>query len=448
MKIFIFSSIFSIALILIILSVSFVTYQISWSQMDLTKTNFSAPITVADNGAHGAALTINPHSNEIYIAYIQTDGNITNLYFTKSADSGQTFTDPVQVNDKTGDVMFDGRVPPEIKVDDDGTIHILWVKNKEAPGFMYGFRTLQMSKSLDGGKTFSSAIPVENSNDVDSAKAFQTFDVSTNGTVYVGSLNSEVNILDNGTILRTDDENSKATFIRSLDGGKTFDPSITLDNTSCPCCNVHILAGSEQEVYVSWRKQFPLSPSDEIHENSESIRDMVVAYSKDGKSFEPPIKISKDRFITNQCVHVGAPMVLDSNGNLHVVWYTGKQDSPGIYYASSSNKGQNFSSPIPILNGEWVPPLRSAIAIDNKNTIWATWEDSFGLSANPEVWKFENTSAIIYAAKIINNTVYKIDMPINTENGRSPSIAAGNDIVAILWNGDDSIELAVTKTDL
>jgi hypothetical protein len=64
-----------------------------------------------------------------------------------------------------------------------------------------------------------------------------------------------------------------------------------------------------------------------------------------------------------------------SKGKLHIVWYTGKEGTPGIYYAVSSDKGETFSKPLPIFNGTWVPPLKSSLAVDRYNNTWIAWED-------------------------------------------------------------------------
>lgn len=420
---------------------------VSYSQTTNETPDLSS-IKIAGNGSHGADLFVDPSTNEIYVTYIQTQNDTSNLFFTKSTNDSQNFTVPVRVNDKVGDVMWDGRVPPQIEVTDNGTIYTLWVSSKDAPGFMYGFRTLKMSQSSDGGETFTSAVNVTNKDDAPQAKAFQTFDISNDGKIYVGSLNYDVQILDNGTIISTDEENgTQASISVSSDGGNTFNPSLTIDKFACECCNVNVLAGSNgEDVYASWRDKFPVLPNTDPQVDPV-IRDMVVAHSADsGITFNPPNKIANDSFVFGGCVHVGAPMVEDSKGTIHVVWYTGAEDHPGIYYAYSSDKAKSFSKPVVVLTGEWIPPLRSDISVDGNDNIWITWEDSFGLTALDENWKFENTSAIIHLGKIDNNTLVKFP-PVNTENGREPSIGTGNGLVAVLWNRDDSINLSILRTD-
>jgi hypothetical protein len=343
----------------------------------------------------------------------------------------------------------DERVPPQIKVTNNGTIYTIYVSSKDAPGFMYGVRTLKMSKSLDDGKTFTPAVSVINKNDPELAKAFQTFDISADGKIYVGSLNYDVKTLKNGTILDTSKENgSQASITASVDGGHIFNPSKTIEKFTCECCNVNVLTASNHDVYASWRQKFPLPPSTDPNTDNV-IRDIVVAHSADdGQTFAQPNKVANDNFAYNGCVHVGAPMAVDSKGNLHIVWYTGAKDHPRIYYAVSSDNGKTCTKPLSVLTGKWVPPLRSDISIDNKNNTWITYEDSYGLTANTVHWKFENTSAKIYVEKINgnNNTITKFP-PINAEeNGRAPTIATGNGMVAVLWNGDNSIDLSILKT--
>jgi hypothetical protein len=429
------------------LSLSFeVNQPISSQAQIINNTSNLTSIKIAGNGSHGADLFVDPNSNEIYVTYIKTQNESSDLFFTKTIDENFTLSAPVRVNDKIGDVMWDGRVPPQIEVTDNGTIYTLWVSSKEAPAFTpHGFRTLKMATSTDGGETFSPAVNVTNRDDPTQAKAFQTFDIGNDGQIYVGSLNYDAQILENGTIISTDEENgTQAAISVSTDGGNTFNPILNIDKFACECCNVNVLAASTGDVYASWRDKFPVSPNTNPQVDPV-IRDMVVARSVDGgMTFNSPNKIANDSFVFGGCVHVGAPMVEDSKGNIHVVWYTGAQDHPGIYYAYSTDNATSFSKPIPVLTGEWVPPLRSDIAVDEKDNIWITWEDSFGLTALDEKWKFENTSATIHLGKIENNTLISYP-PVNSENGREPSIGTGNNLVAVLWNGDNSIDLSILR---
>lgn len=302
-------------------------------------------IEVGGNGSHGADLFVDPNTNQLFVTYIKTQNESSDLFFTKSIDKNYTLSTPVRVNDKLGDVMWDGRVSPQIKVTENGTIYTLWVSSEDTPGFMYGYRTLKIAKSTDGGESFTPAVNGTNKDDPTQAKSFQTFDVGDNGNIYVGSLNYDAQILNNGTIVSTDEENgTQASIAISTDGGITFKPTLTLDKFACECCNANVIAASNDDIYASWRQKIPVSPNPNPQVDPV-IRDMVVAHSGDGgSSFSSPVKVANDSFVFGGCVHVGAPMVIDSKENLHIVWYTGAKDHPGISMHSPMTKQDRLAS--------------------------------------------------------------------------------------------------------
>ena len=169
------------------------------------------------------------------------------------------------------------------------------------------------------------------------------------------------------------------------------------------------------------------------------IRDIVVAHSSDGgQSFSAPVKVHADNFDWNTCLHVGAPMAVDSKGVLHVAWYTGKEGMAGIHYVTSSDQGKTFSSPIPILTGDWVPPSRVSLVVDKNDNTWITWEDTSGLAANSVHWKYEDTKARIDVAMVTpDGQVFKRTDPLNQVDGKSPIITFANDNVYVIWGDTD-----------
>jgi len=396
---------------------------------------FSMPITVASPSEYPSSapnIAIDKNSGKLYVVYIAKEQNGHNLYLKSSTDGGKSFSNGIRVNDKLGDVFLDGRVSPNVAIGPEGQIYVLWVKASPAPELFMGvIRSLVFSHSNDDGKTFSPSIIIAENEPI-SGKSFHSIDVSSDGKIYVGWLDSPATINDYGQIVSDDSRPSTVRFARSVDGGNSFERSIEVDSNPCPCCNVNILAESDSSVYVSWRK---------IFENPEgtTIRDMVIARSDDGgTTFSAPSKISNDNFEFDGCVHVGAPMVQDSNGNIHVVWYTGKPESPGIFYAVSSDNAKSFSKPEPILTGDWVPPLRVQITVDKNDNVWITWEDATGLSADEQIWRYDKTQAMIYVAMITPaGDITRSNVPLNQVEGKSPAISSGNGLVSIVWAGSD-----------
>lgn len=399
----------------------------------LSFSDFSMPVTVASEYPSGAPnVAIDRNSGKLYVVYIAKEQDGHNLYLKSSVDGGKSFSNVSRVNDIFGDVFLDGRVSPNVAVGPNGQVYVLWVKADPAPALFMGvIRTLVFAYSIDGGNTFSSPIVIAENEQI-SGKSFHSLTTSSDGKIYVGWLDSPAMINATGQIVPDDSRQSAVRFARSIDGGNSFEKSMEVDANPCPCCNVNILAESNDSVYVSWRK---------IFENSDgtTIRDMVVAHSADGgQTFSSPIKISNDDFLFDGCVHVGAPMSLDSKGNIHVVWYTGKPDAPGIFYAVSSDGANSFSNPKPILTGDWVPPLRVQLAVDNDDNAWITWEDATGLSADDKIWRYDKTQAMIYVAKVTSDgSIHRSSVPLNQVEAKSPAISSGNNLVSIVWAGTD-----------
>lgn len=461
--------------IIIIFGVAIVVFLVVFGVIHTSKNNqlarllenFSSPVNVTSVAADGYAwtpnITVDKNSGAIYVVYEQTTDNVadlyktantvTNLYIKKSDDGGKTFSNPTRVNDKPGGVFLDGRIPPQVNVGPKGEVYVLWVSGVPAPKLFMGvLRSLNVAVSTDGAKTFSPSITVAQ-NEPPADRSFAALNVSPDGKIYVGWLQSASKILPDGTITSDESGESTTRVARSLDGGRSFEPSVEVGKNQCECCNVFFASDAQNNLYVSWRQKFdvpsgvpvPSRQGSEAHPGHApkplSVRDMVVARSSDGgQHFSTPVKIHDDNFQWNTCVHVGAPMALDSKGVLHVAWYSGKEGSAGFYYATSPDQGQTFSTPIPIMTGDWVPPSRIDLAVDDNNNAWITWEDTAGLTADEVHWRYDHTKARIYLAVITpDGRIIKRPDPLNQVDGMSPFIAAVKGNVYVFWgntNGD------------
>jgi hypothetical protein len=404
---------------------------------------FSVPITIAQSmkaAQPSPSVTIG-NDGKLYVLYQDTVDEETNIFLKTSTDNGKSFSEPVRVNSLDGNVILDGRVAPSIQLGDDDNVYVAWANSRYEPN-MWGdsYRQLVFTTSLDDGKSFEPSIII-GGEELESGKYFQHMSVDKLGHIHIAWLDGPTKMnTETGWIEKDKSREGGVRYIQSLDGGVTFEPSTFIDTDACPCCNVQTTADGEGNVYVSWRKIFE---SDDI-----VVRDMVVVSSTDGgKTFSDPVKIHDDGFEFDGCVHVGAPMAIDSEGTLHIVWYTGATDHQGTYYATSTDNGQSFSEPLPILTGDWVPPQRIYITIDNDDTVWLTWEDATGLSANEEMWRYGETQAMIYTAQIIDGELFKSNNPINVSGGKSPVIDSSNGLVSIVWADDDNSIKITTNND-
>lgn len=411
---------------------------------------FSPPSRVAtaagDWSAHDPALAVDPETGTTYFAYVMGMGGANstkhgglgtgNLYVRRSEDAGKTFSEPVAVNPASGEVFPDYRVGPQIALGPKGEVYVVWVNATPSHKLMYGMRTLHFAVSTDGARSFAPPIPIVDEGQM-SGRSFFDLDVSDEGTIYVAWLDSPVTRDENGTLVSDKSRQSAVRFSRSTDGGRSFEPSVALGADPCPCCNVFVLAGRGDDVFVSWRNVVK-------DEAGKSTRDMVVAASHDGgMAFGAPVEIHDDAFPIEGCVHVGAPMAMDSQGRVHVAWYTGKEGAAGIFYAVSSDRGASFGAPVPILAGAWVPPSRVDIALDAEDNAWLVYEYPAEMREtrgnDDPIWRYNQTRALIGVSKILaDGQVWRSSKALNEANGRVPAIATTRDAVIVMWGSVDN----------
>ena len=402
--------------------------------------SFPAPTTIAQSmmAAQPAPNVTIGDDGKIYVLYQDTVNEETNIFLKTSTDNGKSFSTPVRVNLLDGNVALDGRVAPTIQLGDNGEVYVIWANSRHEPNmFMGNYRQLVFTQSFDDGKSFQPSIII-GAEELASGKYFQHMSIDSHGGIHMAWLDGPAKMNATGYMEKDESRDRGVRYTQSLDGGVTFETTKLIDANACPCCNVQTAADGEGNVYISWRKVFGSGDT--------QVRDMVVATSTDGgKTFSDPVKINDDGFQFKGCVHVGAPMAIDSTGTLHIVWYTGATDHQGMYYATSTDNGQNFSEPMPILTGDWVPPQRIYIAVDNDDIVWLTWEDATGLSANEKTWRYGDTKAMIYTAQIIDGELFKSDNPINVSDGKSPAIDSSNGLVSIIWTETDNSVKIVTN---
>jgi hypothetical protein len=151
---------------------------------------------------------------------------------------------------------------------------------------------------------------------------------------------------------------------RSVDGGGTFSTSLVVDRNSCPCCRTSIATAPDGSLYVAWRKILP-----------EGVRDIVVARAgPDDTSFGEPVRVHSDGWVFDGCPHAGPSLAIDSNGWLHVGWYTGRETRQGVWSAVSQDGAHTFSEPVSLLTADWVPASQVALA-HSSDGLLAAWED-------------------------------------------------------------------------
>lgn len=119
---------------------------------------------------------------------------------------------------------------------------------------------------------------------------------------------------------------------RSTNRGVSFEKSVRVAPSVCPCCRPSFGFDDADTVYISWRG---VSHGD--------VRDIQVASSPDGgATWSKPTAIAEDNWHLNACPHSGASLAVLGK-RLFVAWHTVREGTSQLYLAWSDNGGKTFS---------------------------------------------------------------------------------------------------------
>src|SRR5690606_2687359 len=272
--------------------------------------------TVADGGATHPTVAIDPTRGAVYVAWVGTpdaDGR-ADVYLARSDDGGATYGAPVRVNHIPGDAAPHAQAPAQVVVGPDGTVYVVWQNNTKIEGRRFPASDLRLARSRDGGRSFEPAVYVnDDAGGLPASHTFHDVAVLPDGTVLVSWIDGRARAAaeaaanaggsgaptgsarggspaasggagHHGGHGALEEPSSQIRVARSLDGGRTFGPSVLVAEQACPCCRTSLAVGPSGEVYLAWRAVF-----------AGSIRDVVVARSDDGgRSFRPAIPVHDD----------------------------------------------------------------------------------------------------------------------------------------------------------
>ncbi|MFZ9652220.1 MAG: sialidase family protein [Steroidobacteraceae bacterium] len=261
----------------------------------------------------------------------------TNLFYARSTDGGTTYSAPLQLNAKDGDVWGFSVSKPRVVVGRNGTVHVFYPGNDVNPGNGKPEAVALYTRSTDGGKTFSKPQRLNTMATTDAselvhgglthAHVFGTIVADGKGAVYALWI-------DTRDMAKASDA-GKVFMAVSRDDGKTFGPDKEiLPADVCPCCQLTAYLDDAGKLYVGSRQV------------DHKYRDSTVMVSADGgRSFSPRRRVVGTRWEIEGCPL--KPTSIVARGK-HVVaaYYTGAENPGGAYVVHSTDGGVNWSTPM------------------------------------------------------------------------------------------------------
>lgn len=249
------------------------------------------------------------------------DGHVV---VSHSDDLGKTLSAPATVNQESEFIAAEGENRPKILVADNGNIYVSYTQPLETP-FSGNVR---FSRSVDGGKTFSAPITVNDNLDPITHR-FEAMGANGRGQVYLAWLDKR----DNAAAKKREEKYSGIAvyYAVSNDGGQSFQPNVNAADHTCECCRVALAMDTDGTPVIAWRHIF-----------GKNVRDHAML-RLDGKS--QLVRLSHDNWEIDACPHHGPALSIAPDGAYHAVWFSNAPEMRGLFYARSSDQGKSFSSP-------------------------------------------------------------------------------------------------------
>jgi hypothetical protein len=250
-------------------------------------------------------------------------GNDHIAYYLRSADHGQTFSPPVQINSEGSVETEMGERGPKLAVTADASgasvIHVVWT-DKWKPGIK---TMVRYARSTDEGKTFSPRQTLSSMAGVDGVT------VTAEGSHVLAFWH----VIDGP---KPDVKSATWLYLaRSADGGKTFTPNepLKIDNLSPLACSMCMLRARTQggHVYLAFRSAV------------KSIRDFYLLQSPLGENAFTAVRINTDNWILPECPMCGPSLNFTPTGRALVAFMTEHK----VYWSLSTPALDKFELHIP-----------------------------------------------------------------------------------------------------
>jgi hypothetical protein len=281
------------------------------------------------------------------VTWASQEGHANQLYLLRMGNGGT----PVRVNPEALAVEALHH-PPRLAVGG-GQVYISWSSGKPKPEGTLFASDLQLSRSLDGGRTFGSPLRVNEDRPI--SHSFDGLALAADGTVVLTWIDGHEGRKDPATwVARVVEQGTRVEGIRKV------------GDDTCVCCRVDAATGAGNTVALTWRRVFP-----------GDIRDMVLAVSRDGgRTFGDARLVSADHWKINACPHRGGTVGLDAKGRVYMSWYTeGSDIRPDLKFAVSTD-GQRFGPAKRLHTSATSIPDQARMAVDPAGRAVIVWEES------------------------------------------------------------------------
>lgn len=257
----------------------------------------------------------------LWLAWVQND----HVFVQSSQDKGATFSEPVMVNSIAEPVIAHDEYRPKIQLDRRDNIYLTWTRSlkKRHTG------DIRFSRSLDGGRTFSEPVTINDNLEVISHR-FDSLAVGENGEIFIAWLDARDKV--KATQANQDYLGTAIYYAWSDNRGDSFKSNRLAAPHTCECCRLGSAIDKDNLPLVIWRHVFP-----------GQIRDHALQKFTGWNQPGEIRRLSKENWKIDACPHHGPALAVADDGGYHATWFSAEESRPGLFYAYSQNQGLSFS---------------------------------------------------------------------------------------------------------
>jgi hypothetical protein len=357
-----------------------------------TSPGFTNAVPISNLSSDSQTPNILASNDGVFALWMESKSGRTDVFFSKSADGGNTFGTPINLSGSTN-----GQSDYATFAQNDNNVYVVWQTS------LSGNATVFLAKSSDSGSSFQTPIVISNPTKL---AAFPQVSVSGNH-VYFAWLEKAQDNSTNIVFTKSDDNASSV--------GKPLYVTSNSGNSGIPK-----LFATGSHVYLAWE------------DNSKGNFDVFLTKSDDyGATFHLPVDVSSD------AGQSGTPQIAVSQNNLYVVWMDNTSGTYDILFSKSTDGGNSFGTPVNVsnLHADSGYPQFAATG----NNVYVTWTQTIS-----------NQNYDVYFAKSTDDG-NAFGTPINLSNnyGASgwPKIATdGNIYISWVDSTPGKFDVFITKS--
>jgi len=267
-------------------------------------------------------------------------------------------------------------------------------------------------------KPFSNDLRLSRS--TDGGKTFQPSVLVNDDQLVIGHSFDSIHVAPDGVVHMAwidgrEGKKESGTFVtRSTDHGRTVEKNLKVDESTCVCCRTSMTSSPDGTLYVAWRKILP-----------GDLRETVVARSTDGgQTFTAPVIVGHDQWVFPGCPHRPASVGTDRQGRLYVVWYTeGSDETPSIYLAYSDDRGETFSPKQKLNLSKGTFPDHPQMAVDPDGRLVIVWEEQSPVRRE-----------IVMSVSLDRGQTFSAPQKLNDKKGQTPTLSINaQGLAALAW---------------